>query len=183
MSGGHAHAAGKHSAPVLDIDILHEAGIWSPAGEEAVRRAARRAFEVAGGGDAAELCVVLADDAFVQTLNKTYRGKDKPTNVLSFPTGAIPVAVGPEPLWGGETGRARPLGDIVLAEETLTREASEQGKSFADHLSHLVVHGVLHLLGEDHEEDDAAEAMEALEREILASLGIADPYSSEQARP
>ncbi len=71
----------------------------------------------------------------------------------------------------------------MLAQETLAREAGEQGKSFNDHLSHLVVHGVLHLLGEDHEEDDAAEAMEALEREILASLGIADPYFSEQARP
>jgi probable rRNA maturation factor len=182
MSGS-VRAAGKQSAPALDIDILHEAGSWSPAGEETVRRAAIRAYETAGENTPAELCVVLADDAFVQKLNKTYRGKDKPTNVLSFPTGAMPVAIGPEPMWGGDTGRARPLGDIVLAEETLKREAEEQGKSFADHLAHLVVHGVLHLLGEDHEEDDAAEMMEALEREILASIGIADPYASEQARP
>ncbi|HEX7776745.1 MAG TPA: rRNA maturation RNase YbeY [Parvibaculum sp.] len=181
--GGHARVAGKSPASALDIDILREAGVWSSAAEETVRRAALRAFEVAGEGGEAELCVVLADDAFVQTLNKTYRGKDKPTNVLSFPTGAIPVAAGPEPLWGGETGRARPLGDIVLAEETLIREASEQSKSFTDHLSHLVVHGVLHLLGEDHEEDDAAELMEALEREILSSLGIADPYATAGARP
>jgi probable rRNA maturation factor len=179
---GAAERQNGQSAPALDIDILHEAGVWSQVSEELARRAALRAFEVAGEGGEAELCIVLADDAFVQTLNKTYRGKDKPTNVLSFPTGAIPVATGPEPLWGGETGRARPLGDIVLAEETLIREASEQGKSFADHLSHLIVHGVLHLLGEDHEEDDAAELMEALEREILASLGVADPYATAGAR-
>jgi probable rRNA maturation factor len=184
MSGGVARKAGKPRAvtpaPGLDIDIMREAGQWARNSATLVRRAATRAYEAAGEAADAELCVVLADDAFVRKLNKSYRGKDKPTNVLSFPAGAIPVAAGPEPLWGGADRNARPLGDIVLAAETIAREAEKQGKSLGDHLSHLVVHGLLHLLGEDHEDDDEAEAMEARERTILASLGIADPYAAKK---
>ncbi|HEY4342724.1 MAG TPA: rRNA maturation RNase YbeY [Parvibaculum sp.] len=152
---------------------MREAGDWASGTEDIVRRAAEHAYVVAGPAEEAELCVVLADDAFVRSLNKTYRGKDKPTNVLSFPTGAIPVAVGPEPLVGMGP---RLLGDVVLARETIAQEAVEQGKSFADHLSHLVVHGVLHLLGQDHEEDAEADEMEAMERDILQDLDISDPY-------
>ena len=96
------------------------------------------------------------------------RGKDSSTNVLSFPAG--------EPL-DTVNCEAAPLGDVVLAAETVLAEASQQGISIADHVSHLVVHGVLHLLGHDHERDEDAEAMETLETEILASLGVADPYA------
>jgi len=155
----------------LEIDVMQEAGAWPAGAAEQARRAANTAYAMAGGAGEAELCIVLADDRFVKDLNKTYRGKDKPTNVLSFPARSIPVAAGPEPMG------FRLLGDIVLARETLEREAAEQGKPVDDHIVHLVVHGLLHLLGQDHEEDKEAEAMEGLERQILQALGISDPYA------
>jgi len=168
------------SSPVggLEIDVMREAGDWPSNAEEIVRRAAEHAYVVAGPARDAELCIVFGDDAFVQNLNKTYRNKDKPTNVLSFPTGDIPAAVGAEVF--ADMGPWL-LGDIVLAQQTIEREAAEQSKSFADHLSHLVVHGVLHLLGQDHEEDQEAEEMEAMERDILEDLNIADPYAADAA--
>ena len=111
-------------------------------------------------GDALPLTVALADDRRVRALNARDRDKDKPTNVLSYPS-----------------GERKFLGDIVLARQTVWREAKEQGKTPADHVAHLVVHGTLHLLGHDHETGEAeAEHMEALERRILARLGIDDPY-------
>ena len=119
-------------------------------------------------GGITELSVLLADDAFVQTLNRKFRGKDKPTNVLSFPHGAGQADVLVE--------EARPLGDIALAHETLQREAKAQAKAFNDHLAHLVAHGVLHLLGYDHETEAEATEMEARERTILSRFNIADPY-------
>ncbi|MCR9076752.1 MAG: rRNA maturation RNase YbeY [bacterium] len=118
----------------------------------------------AGVSGDVEISLLLTDDGEQRTLNRDHRGKDGSTNVLSFPAGFVPPA-GP-----------RPLGDISLALETVLREAKEQGKSPADHTSHLLVHGTLHLLGYDHVDDVEAEEMEALEREILASLAIADPY-------
>ena len=96
--------------------------------------------------------------------------------MLSFPTGDIPVAVGAEVF--ADMG-PRLLGDVVLAQETIEREAAEQSKSFSDHLTHLVVHGVLHLLGQDHENDLEAEEMEAMERDILEDLNVADPYAAD----
>jgi probable rRNA maturation factor len=131
-------------------------------------RLARRAAEAAlTGADAAEakseLSIVLADDALLRQLNRDFRGKDKPTNVLSFPAGMNGV---PVPL----------LGDVIIAHQTTAGEAVAQGKSVADHLSHLVVHGVLHLLGYDHEKASDARRMERLETGILAGLGIGDPY-------
>lgn len=113
-----------------------------------------------------ELSVVFTNDADIREINAKWRHIDKPTNVLSFP--AFALQPGQEP---GEI-----LGDIVIARETVEREAAEEDKSFDDHLSHLVVHGLLHLMGYDHQNDDEAEQMEALERKILASLGISDPY-------
>jgi len=114
-----------------------------------------------------EVSLLLTDDAAQQALNKKWRGKDIPTNVLSFPQ-ADPFA----PLSGL-------IGDISLARETLEREAEELGRPFADHFTHLVVHGTLHLLGYDHIEDDEALVMERLETDILAGLGVADPYAGE----
>lgn len=130
----------------------------------------RRAVDAAlhGAGFApmpqSELSVLLADDAAIRELNRDYRGFDKPTNVLSFPAGPTPP-------------RTPLLGDLALAFETIGREAETDAKPFDHHLTHLVVHGVLHLLGYDHETDDEADAMETLETRILAGLGIADPYA------
>jgi probable rRNA maturation factor len=113
----------------------------------------------------AELSIVLMDDAAQQVLNQQWRGIDKPTNVLSFPQ-IEPFS----PVLGL-------LGDITLARETLEREAVELGKSFTDHFTHLVVHGFLHILGYDHIDESEALVMEGLETQILATLGIDDPYN------
>ena len=140
------------------IDISRQSELWDVTDDfvgQAVN-AALSGFEV----EETELSVVLADDAFVQNLNRDYRDKDKPTNVLSFPQDT--------PM----------LGDVVLAYETVKREAEEQDKGFEDHLAHLLVHGVLHLLGYDHEDDKQAEEMEALEVEILSRLSIKNPYEN-----
>ena len=118
---------------------------------------------------AAELSVVLADDSLVQSLNRDFRGQDRPTNVLSFADLDGPGEMVPD--------APRFLGEVVLARQTVMDEAREQRKRPRDHLAHLVVHGVLHLLGHDHQSGPEAEAMEALERRILADLGVADPYA------
>jgi probable rRNA maturation factor len=116
-------------------------------------------------GGAAEISIVLTNDAEQRDLNRDWRGKDAPTNVLSFPQ-IEPFA----PVFGI-------LGDIILARETVAREADEQGTPFDHHFTHLVVHGFLHILGYDHIEDDEALQMESLETQILAELGIGDPYA------
>lgn len=136
-----------------------------------VIRAAKAALAAAGAPNGpaagpAELAVRLTDDAGLQALNRQYRGKDRPTNVLSFPGDPADALPG-EPV---------PLGDLALAYGTVAREASEQGKSLADHLSHLIVHGTLHVLGYDHETESEAAEMEALEVRILSGFGISDPY-------
>src|SRR3954463_1680925 len=140
--------------------VLLDAG-WAkslPGVERLVRKAARAAL----GARVKSLTVALSDDRRVRALNKRDRKKDKPTNVLSHPS-----------------GEASFLGDIVLARQTVWREAREQKKAPADHMAHLVVHGTLHLLGYDHETGDVeAERMEALERRILARMKIADPYAA-----
>lgn len=150
-------ATRKPRPATVDVVVLDAA--WRralPGVERLVRRAARAAL----GRRRPSLAVALADDRRVQALNARDRAKDKPTNVLSYPSGERTF-----------------LGDIVLARQTVWREARAQGKRPADHLTHLVVHGTLHLLGHDHETSDAdAERMEALERRILARLGIEDPY-------
>ena len=113
-----------------------------------------------------EVSLCLADDAALRALNAHWRGTDKPTNVLSFPSAPSDRA-----------GQASTLGDIALAYETLAREAEDLGVPLADHYRHLLAHGFLHLIGYDHEEDAEAERMEALETRILARLGAADPYA------
>ena len=114
-----------------------------------------------------ELSLVFTDDANIRTINAKWRHIDKATNVLSFPAFPIQPGQRPGPI----------LGDIVIARETVQRESQEENKSFDDHLSHLIVHGLLHLTGYDHQNDEEAEQMESLERKILASLGISDPYN------
>ncbi len=145
------------------IEVEIDSEDWTQALPEAaaiVERAAAAALGTVEG----DVVVLLADDAAVQDLNARFRDKDRPTNVLSFPAAesAFPH-----------------LGDVVLGYAYCAAEATAQGKALSDHLSHLVVHGVLHLLGRDHDDDAEAEEMEAEEREILAELGVSDPYAVE----
>jgi len=162
-------------AAAIEVDSPHAAwGAVCPDAENLARTAARlaltRVMNEAGTVPQGliELSIVLTDDAEQRRLNRDWRGVDRATNVLAFPAW--------EP--GAPTPPNAPvlLGDVVLAFETVAREAEEQGKSLADHLSHLIVHGVLHLLGYDHGADAEAAAMETLETSILARLGVADPY-------
>ncbi|MGO9698042.1 MAG: rRNA maturation RNase YbeY [Xanthobacteraceae bacterium] len=148
------------------IDVLVESGLWNDAADakSVVRRAiAEAAATLSTPG--AELAIVLTDDSAIRLLNRTWRGVDTATNVLSFPTGRN----GGDPML---------IGDIVLAYETIATEARAEGKPVAHHLAHLAVHGFLHLLGYDHERKKDAEAMERLERDILHRLAIPDPYQA-----
>src|SRR5262249_45711470 len=117
-----------------------------------------------------ELAILLTDDAGIRTLNNNWRGIDKPTNVLSFPALQPSARRGP-------ADPPRMLGDIAIAYQTTRKQADEEQKPFDHHLSHLAIHGFLHLIGYDHEKDEQAETMEELEREILSQLGIPDPYA------
>ena len=158
---------------MIELDIMIEAGGWASLhdAEALAQRAAEAAVTVAEeANEDFEVSVMLTDDAHIQELNRTWRGKDKPTNVLSFPAPEQPGQGGL-----GETG-PRHLGDIALAYETLVRESEDESKELAHHFAHLIVHGILHLLGYDHEVEAEAEIMEALEVKALATLGIADPY-------
>ena len=155
--------------PPLAVDLLLEAGDWPDLSGLPVVEAAQRAFAQAGEEGPADLSLVLADNALVRSLNAQYRGKDAPTNVLSFASRDAEAPPLPE-------GEIEPLGDVILALETIEAEATEQGKTFSAHLLHLVVHGVLHLVGFDHQDEAEAAEMEHLETVILADLGIADPY-------
>ena len=160
-----------------DIAVTVAGGRWRqvlPEAEAIGRRAAAAALAEPGAARAegvpapAELAVVLGDDALLHRLNRKYRHINRPTNVLSFAAFAAGEPRPPGPA---------PLGDVFVAFETVAAEAAQQDKTLAAHLSHLVVHGVLHLLGHDHEVAAEAEAMEALERSVLGRLGFADPYA------
>ena len=156
------------------IDVLVDAQLWQalPDAEDIVRRAIELAADgrVLAHHRGGAIAVLLCDDAAIAELNSRWRSRDRPTNVLSFP--APPPLAPPGPFLG------TPLGDIAIAYETVAREAGEQGKTVADHLAHLAVHGFLHLMGYDHHIEIEAERMERLERDILARIGIADPYAS-----
>ncbi|MFO1129097.1 MAG: rRNA maturation RNase YbeY [Rhodospirillales bacterium] len=171
------------AAGSLDLDVLVDAPAWEAALPEAdqwCRRAARAAFARSWfRPQPAAATLVLADDVRVAGLNRAFRGIDAPTNVLSFPAENDP-APGAPPSGDGVDDPAEPaavLGDIIIAYETVAAEAHRDGKSLGAHLSHLVVHGILHLLGYDHQTDSEAEVMENLETAVLAGLGIADPYA------
>jgi probable rRNA maturation factor len=156
------------------IEVAIECPVWRSIATDPrgiVRRGVSAALAEAlpPGSASCEVSILLADDSRLRALNLAWRGKDKPTNVLSFPADARV-----------ENGH-RLLGDIAIALETVLREAAAEGKPPADHLSHLIVHGTLHLLGFDHETAVEAERMEALEVSVLARLGIADPYRGEVA--
>jgi probable rRNA maturation factor len=157
-----ARSAGPKPPPLV-FDIVVEAGSWP--GPRRLKAHVARALEAAcrkvRPPAGAELAVTFTDDAHIRVLNRQFRRKDRPTNVLSFPAGPAGSAL---------------LGDIVIAEETVAREAKEQGIGRNDYLIHLIVHGFLHLLGHDHEVEAEAIAMERLETAILCSIGIADPY-------
>ena len=161
----------------------HEAAPWPDAldWEERAAEAVAAALaltpfaSLAQAAPLVEIAVRLTDDAEVQTLNRDFRGKDKPTNVLSFPQVQDDLLEG---LANSDDGEIL-LGDIVLARETCAREAEEKAISIADHATHLIVHGTLHLVGYDHGDEASAGAMEALEVKALASLGIANPYADQ----
>jgi probable rRNA maturation factor len=153
----------------LTLDISVPSPLWRglPRARSIARETIAAAAVESGGPSEGDVSLCLADGAALRALNLSWRGIDKPTNVLSFP--AAP----------GRSGEARTLGDIALAYETLAREAEDLAVSLADHYRHLLVHGFLHLIGYDHETDAEAERMEALEAKILARLGVADPYARE----
>lgn len=155
----------------LMVEVFAPCPSWRracPDAEALAGEAARRALRREAAPDGAAVDITLADDDTQRALNRDWRGKDAPTNVLAFP--AADPAVPPPP------GAPLLLGDIVLAFETVEQEAAQQGKPLANHLRHLVVHGVLHLLGQDHIDDRDAAAMEAREIAILAELGVPNPY-------
>lgn len=157
----------------IEVDVLATADQWAehPQAADRVTQAIRAAHAAVLadydlGIEIGEVAVMLTDDAGIRVLNRDWRSKDKATNVLSFPT----------PQMAREAGEPH-LGDIAIAYETVAREAVAEEKPFDDHLTHLAVHGMLHLLGFDHETPDDAEEMEAMERAILAELGVSDPYA------
>jgi probable rRNA maturation factor len=157
--------------PNVTIDVNIEAGPWAQALPDAEALAQQAVLAVCaaldGVPDHSEVSILLTDDAHQRVLNRDWRGKDKPTNVLSFPGDDFDDVPEGAPLL---------LGDIAIAFETTTSEVQAQQKTLADHFSHLLVHGMLHLLGFDHETQDDADEMEPLEIEILEGLGVASPY-------
>jgi probable rRNA maturation factor len=153
----------------MALAVLMHDDRWKGLGPT-VKRAVEAAFSsfnspLKEGVENVDVTVVLSNDAEIKTLNSVYRGKNKPTNVLSFPNGAIEDGV-------------KQLGDIILAYETIAGEAVEQKKKLKDHVAHLTIHGVLHLLGFDHEIEKEAVIMERHEISILKRMGIANPYES-----
>lgn len=187
MTDRRKHARPRRPAvPAARIDVAFQTAAWRRRLPSAARICARAGRAAVASGWAKSgrrrsgasksrppvaIAILLSDDAAIAALNYDFRGKNAPTNVLAFPATPMPPA---------PTGVARdprvPLGDIIVAFETTRREAASQGKTLAHHLTHLIVHAVLHLLGFDHRRLRAARVMETLEIEILAQMGIADPY-------
>ena len=150
--------------PSVDIDFIYEDDRWKSTAfdpEQTAAQAINALFALTpyDGDDHTTLSIVLAEDTFVQDLNKNYRGKDKPTNILSFPMDEDDM-----------------LGDLVLSYDTIVAESDDQKKTFENHYTHLIIHGVLHLLGYDHIDDAEADEMEQQEIDVLSRLKIANPY-------
>jgi probable rRNA maturation factor len=179
ISGRNRNSGPMAQSAVPMTEVLVVADCWQsePDAESVIHRAIATAAEIVDAGlGEAELAVMLTDDAGIRTLNSNWRGIDKPTNVLSFPALQPTGPSGPD-------DAPRMLGDVAIAYETTRQEADDEQKPFDHHLSHLAVHGFLHLIGYDHEKDDDAETMETLEAEILAQLGIPDPYADRDPDP
>jgi probable rRNA maturation factor len=161
----------QFALPMTEVLVVADCWQTEPDAEAVIQRAIATAAEMVDADiGEAELAVMLTDDAGIRTLNSNWRGVDKPTNVLSFPALQPTGRNGPD-------DAPRMLGDIAIAYETTRKEANDEQKPFDHHLSHMAVHGFLHLIGYDHEKNDDAETMETLEAEILAQLGIPDPYA------
>jgi probable rRNA maturation factor len=164
-----------HEPSLLHVDVSVNAENWQaePQSEAVVERAIAAAAVITEAvREPCEVAVLLTSDAEIQAMNAQWRGIDKATNVLSFPAPAAPPIPDDD-----DDAPPRALGDIAIAFETVRREAASEDKAFADHLAHLAIHGFLHLIEYDHEDDSHAEIMEDTERRILAALGVADPYA------
>ena len=151
----------------FDIDIAVQSDVWADS-QDLVHNSIRAVLNVLDTPRVGEITIVLSDNAQVKVLNREYRGKNKPTNVLSFPAElpeGLPAQV-----------RQSQLGDLLICAPVVEREASEQKKLEDDHWAHLTIHGILHLMGYDHEQPDEAVVMESLETEILKKIGVSDPY-------
>lgn len=163
----------KRLPPAHVIDVQLHDPRWKKSLKSYRKDVQHACMAVLASATRCEVTIVLADDALVKELNATYRGQNKPTNVLSFPACENTAA--------RNTRRSTTygyLGDVVLAYETVRKEAAEQEKTFGDHAVHLLVHGVLHLMGYDHQDDISARKMETLEIKILKKLGVSNPYLS-----
>ena len=167
-------AMAQSALPITEVLVVADCWLNEPDVEAVIQRAIAVAAEMVDADiSEAELAVMLTDDGGIRTLNKNWRGLDKPTNVLSFPALQLTTE-------RSSQDAPRMLGDIAIAYETTRREADDEQKRFDHHLSHLAIHGFLHLIGYDHEKDQDAETMETLEREILAQLDIPDPYAERE---
>lgn len=187
---GTVREAGKKQPPRVAVKITVAAGDWPDRRKltTLAKRAISAAQKTLATSDASpsELSLVFTDDPHMRKLNKEWRGKDSPTNVLSFPqAGPTPTATSGRPAPAqksrkpaGSEESARLLGDVILSAETVAREAALARKPLVDHMAHLIIHGYLHLLGFDHEGEADAEKMEQLERVALRALGIPDPYAA-----
>jgi probable rRNA maturation factor len=168
-----SRAARGRSGSMPTVDVLVRSRHWrkQPRAGIIVKNAISAAAKVAST-PRAELAIVLSDDSAIRALNRDWRGKNAPTNVLSFPAQAPGKSPRPSPY----------IGDIVIAYQTTAREAVAEGKPFKHHLAHLAVHGFLHLIGYDHETERDAQRMERLERAILARIAVPDPYAPHDAK-
>ena len=151
---------------MLRTEVQLATAVDAPS-SELIARWAQAAYAAGGGGGALQLTVRIVDEAEGRALNRHYRDRDRPTNVLSFPFDALPGAP------------RRLLGDVVICAPVVAREAGEQGKPLQAHWAHLVIHGVLHLCGHDHQQEEQARAMESVETQVLKQAGFADPYTAD----